>query len=73
MAHIAAGFCSWIGDLFTLSTEDRRIAVAAGVGSGIPAICKAPLGGALLSAEILYLRDFELAALMPRFIASVIG
>jgi len=43
------------------------------VGSGIPAICKAPLGGALLSAEILYLRDFELAALMPRFIASVIG
>ena len=32
-----------------------------------------PLGGALLSAEILYLRDFELEAIVPGFIASVVG
>ena len=62
-----------MGDLFHLSARDRRIAVAAGVGAGIGSIFKAPLGGAILSAEILYVRDFELDALVPGFIASVIG
>ena len=72
-AQIAAGFGSWLGDVFQLSPQDRRIAVAAGVGAGIGAIFKAPLGGAVLSAEILYIRDFEVEALVPGFIASVIG
>jgi CIC family chloride channel protein len=72
-AQIAAGFGSWLGDIFKLDPEDRRIAVAVGVGSGIGSIFKAPLGGAILAAEVLYLRDFELAALIPGFIASVIG
>ena len=43
------------------------------MGAGIGAIFKAPLGGAILSAEILYIRDFELAAIVPGFIASVVG
>lgn len=72
-AQIAAGFGSWLGDIFRLSAEDRRIALAVGVGAGIGAIFKAPLGGAILAAEILYIRDFELDALIPGFIASVIG
>ncbi|MGE3855535.1 MAG: chloride channel protein, partial [Dehalococcoidia bacterium] len=72
-AQIAAGFGSWLGDVFRLSPADRRIAMAVGVGAGIGAIFKAPLGGALLSAEILYLRDFELEAIVPGFIASVVG
>ncbi len=72
-AQIAAGFGSWLGGAFHLTPEDRRIALAVGVGAGIGAIFKAPLGGALLSAEILYLRDFELEALIPGLIASVVG
>jgi len=72
-AQIAAGFGSWLGGALNLTPEDRRIALAVGVGAGIGAIFKAPLGGAMLSAEILYLRDFELEALVPGFIASVIG
>jgi CIC family chloride channel protein len=72
-AQIAAGFGSWLGDIFKLDPADRRIAVAVGVGAGIGSIFKAPLGGAILSAEVLYMRDFELAALIPGFIASVIG
>jgi CIC family chloride channel protein len=72
-AQIAAGFGSWLGDFFHLSPQDRRIAVAAGIGAGIGAIFKAPLGGAILAAEILYIRDFEVEAIVPGFIASVIG
>lgn len=72
-AQIAAGFGSWLGDVFRLTPHDRRIAVAVGMGAGIGAIFKAPLGGAILAAEILYIRDFELDAIIPGFIASVIG
>lgn len=72
-AQISAGFGSWLGNLLHLDDHDRRIAEAAGIGSGIGAIFKAPFGGALLSAEILYQRDFEADALFPSFIASVVG
>lgn len=72
-AQIAAGFGSFIGDLFHMTDHDRRIAMAAGIGSGIGSIFLAPLGGALLSTEILYRRDFEVEALIPSIIASVVG
>ena len=72
-AQISAGFGSLLGDLLHLDDHDRRIAVAAGIGSGIGAIFKAPFGGALLAAEILYKRDFESDALFPSFVASVVG
>lgn len=72
-AQISAGFGSLLGALLHLDDHDRRIAVAAGIGSGIGAIFKAPFGGALLSAEILYTRDFESDALFPSFVASAIG
>jgi len=72
-AQIAAGFGSLMGQLLKLNARDRRIALATGIGAGIGAIFKAPLGGALLSAEILYLEGFEVQALIPSFIASLIG
>ncbi len=53
--------------------HDRRIAVAVGIGSGIGSIFKAPFGGAIMSAEILYLGDFEVETLLPAFIASTVG
>ncbi len=72
-AQIAAGFGSFASDLFRLSDKDRRIAMAAGIGAGIGSIFMAPLGGALLSTEILYRQDFEVEALVPSIIASVTG
>ncbi|MCL6014377.1 MAG: chloride channel protein, partial [Candidatus Thermoplasmatota archaeon] len=41
--------------------------------AGIGSIFLAPLGGAILSTEILYKRDFETEALIPSTIASVVG
>ena len=72
-AQISAGFGSWLADVLHLDDHDRRIAMSAGIGSGIGAIFKAPFGGALLSAEILYKRDFEADALFPSFVASAVG
>lgn len=72
-AQIAAGFGSLVGRVFKLSTHERRILVAAGIGAGIGSIFKAPLGGAVLSMEILYLEGFEVEALVPSLVASTIG
>jgi len=72
-AQISAGFGSWLATLLRLDDHDRRIAMATGIGSGIGAIFKAPIGGAILSAEILYKRDFESDVFFPSFIASVVS
>ncbi len=72
-AQMAAGFGSLLGKLLHLNTRDRRIALAVGIGAGIGAIFKAPFGGAILSAEVLYIGDFEVEALVPAFIASTVG
>jgi len=73
-ALIAAGFGSAISDLLKLSPNDRRTALAVGIGAGIGSIFKSPFAGAILSAEILYSgSDFEVSALIPAFIASPIG
>ncbi len=72
-AQISAGFGSLLGNLLHLDMQDRRIAIATGIGSGIGAIFRAPLGGAVLAAEILYKHDLEVEALIPALIASIIG
>ena len=71
--QISAGFGSLLARVLDLEPADGRVAVATGIGSGIGAIFGAPLGGAVLAAEILYRDDFEAAALLPCFIASAVG
>lgn len=72
-AQISAGFGSILADIMKLSPRERRIAIAVGIGGGVGAIFKAPLGGAILAAEILYLRDFKYDTLLPAFISSFTG
>ena len=71
--QISAGFGSLLTRVLELEPADGRIAVATGIGSGIGAIFGAPLGGAVLAAEILYRDDFDPAALLPCFIASSVS
>ncbi len=72
-AQISATFGSVLATWLGLSAQDRRIAVAAGIGAGIGSIFRAPLGGAVMAAEILYLHDLEVEALIPALIASIVG
>src|SRR5690606_28859226 len=66
-------FSSLLADWLRLNAQDRRTAVIAGMGAGIGAIFRAPLGGALMAAEILYLRDLEAGSLIPNLIASIVA
>ena len=72
-AQISAGLGSLVADYLHLSPRERRLALTTGIGAGIGTIFKAPLGGAVLAAEILYIRDFESEAIIPSFLASIIG
>lgn len=71
--QISAGFGSILATFFHLDIQDRRIAMATGIGAGIGAIFRSPLGGAILAAEILYQRDLEVETLIPALMASSVG
>jgi CIC family chloride channel protein len=72
-AQVAAGIGNIISKYLDISKSDRRNMTAIAMGAGIGAIFRAPFGGALLSAEILYRRDMETEVIFPSIIASVIG
>ena len=72
-AQISAGFGSFLGRALDLDARDARIAVAVGMAAGIGAIFRAPLGGAILGAELLYRDDVESEALVPSFIATIVA
>ena len=72
-AQIGAGFGSFLARVLDLDARDARIAVATGMGAGIGAIFRAPLGGAVLAAEIPYQDDLEADALVPGFVASIVA
>lgn len=72
-AQISSSFASFLARKLDLSPADARIALTVGMGAGIGAIFRAPLGGAVLGAEILYRDDVESEALVPSLIASIVG
>jgi len=73
IAQIGAATGSTVARLLKVTDRERNIALAAGLGAGIAAIFRAPLAGAIIAAEIFYTEDFEVEALVPGLIASVIG
>lgn len=74
IAQIGAGLGSFLGRVLRLSSKQRRILLAAGMGAGVGAIFRAPLAGALFAAEILYREaEFESDVLMPSVLASAVA
>ncbi|WP_283399678.1 chloride channel protein [Desulfurobacterium pacificum] len=73
MALIGASVGKGIAKLFKLSPKEQNILLAAGLGAGIGAVFRAPFAGGILSAEVFYKEDFEVEALIPGFLASIIA
>ena len=71
--QIGGAFGSWWADALGLSDRERRIALVVGLGAGVGAIFRAPLGGAIYAAEILYIQDFEPDVFFPAIVASVVS
>jgi len=74
MAALGASIGSTVGRAFRVTPHERRILLVAGCAAGVGAIFRCPFGGALFAAESLYSDpDFESEAMVPGFVASVIG
>lgn len=73
IAHVGAGIGSYLAEKFGLSEKERKILLMAGMGAGIGAIFKAPIGGALFSIEVMYRKDMENEGLVATIISSIIG
>ncbi|WP_055491171.1 chloride channel protein [Streptomyces sp. TP-A0356] len=72
-AQISAAFGSVIARRTGMSREQARTALVIGLAAGVGAIFNAPLGGALLGAELLYRRGMDARVLPKALIASVAG
>ena len=74
IVQIGSGIGSWLASRWKLSARDKRIMLAAGMGAGVGAIFRAPLAGALFSAEILYNDgDLEADVIVPTATASIVA
>lgn len=74
IAQIGAGIGSWVGGRLHLTSRDRRILLATGMGAGVGAMFRAPLAGAIFAAEILYSdADMEADVVVPAAIAAIVA
>jgi CIC family chloride channel protein len=74
IAQIGAGFGSFLADKLGLSSRERRILLAAGMGAGIGSIFRAPLAGALFAAEVLYSEpEFETEVIIPAMVTTIVA
>ena len=72
-AQISAAFGSIAARRAGLSKDHARTALVIGLAAGVGAVFRAPLGGALLGAELLYRRDADPAVLPKALLASAAG
>jgi CIC family chloride channel protein len=68
---IGAGIGVWLSNILKTGARARRTLLLAGTAAGLGSAFRAPLGGALTAAEMVYKHDIESDALIPCFISSV--
>jgi len=71
--QIGAGMGSILGGRLRISEKDKKILIASGIGAGMSAVFMAPLGGAIFGIEVLYKRDYEVEAIIPAVISSIVS
>ena len=72
MVQVGAGVGSWLAGWFGFGAAGRRVLLAAGMGAGVAAVFRSPLGGTLFAAEVLYRsEEIESEVLIPAAVAAV--
>jgi len=71
--QMGGGIGSILAKHLHLGFGGRRIAVVSGMAGALAALFRSPMGSALFAIEVLYRRDFEVQALVPAMISSVIS
>jgi CIC family chloride channel protein len=72
-AQISAAFGSVFARRARLTPAQARTAVVIGLAAGVGAVFRAPLGGALLGAELLYRKDADVSIVPKALLASAAG
>lgn len=73
-ALISSGIGSIYAKVLNRSEDERRLLVLIGMGAGLSAIFRSPIGTALFAVEVLYGGiEFEAAALLYTMLASVVA
>lgn len=72
-AQMAAAAASVLARWLRLNERQAWVFVAAGLGAGVGAIFRAPIGGAILGAELLYINGMALPVLIPALVASTVA
>ncbi|GAH83135.1 unnamed protein product, partial [marine sediment metagenome] len=72
IAQIGSTVGSYIGNIFKLEPQQKKLLVVCGLSAGIAGTFNAPLGGAIFGMEIL-LRGIGIFNAMPVILASVVG
>jgi chloride channel protein, CIC family len=72
MIEVGAGVGAWLAGCFGFGAAGRRVLLAAGMGAGVAAVFRSPLGGTLFAAEVLYRsEEIESKVLIPAGTAAV--
>ncbi|MNM87298.1 H(+)/Cl(-) exchange transporter ClcA [compost metagenome] len=71
--QMGGSIAEFIGRLFKLDKEDRRIILMCGISSGFGAVFGTPLAGTIFGMEVISIGSMEYSALIPCFTASFTG
>jgi H+/Cl- antiporter ClcA len=71
--QMGGSMASACGSLLRLKAADTRVILMAGVAAGFGAVFGTPLAGAIFALEVLAVGFLKYDALLPCFVASVVG
>ena len=71
--QMGASLADWLNHRVTLTPEQRRAILVAGVAGGFGSVFGTPFAGAMFGMELVRLRRFEVRAIVPAVIAAIAG
>lgn len=71
--QIGGSLASTWGNMFRVSSKERKIMLLCGVAAGFGAVFGTPLAGAIFSLEVLMLGEVYYEAFLPTLVAAAIG